>query len=146
MPSIEQSIIRKIIELRQIRGITQLELSEKLGINLNAMARLETGHRHLKATEAYAAAIALEVDIAKLFANEPPLDIVDVPQVSTGLFNHLIVTAEAKLTPCGTPEKFFLHYDSTLPLCPRCVDALMKLGYTNRLNYAAHRRKDQSYA
>lgn len=63
---------RRVSELRVTQGLTQEALSERLGVNLQYLQRIEAGRENLTIRSIVHLAVTLGVRIATLF--EPPQD------------------------------------------------------------------------
>lgn len=74
MPALRDDVVDEIASRlrawREHRGYTVTELSERSGINMVTIYRIEGGHqRNLQLSTLYALCEALEVKIAKILAN-----------------------------------------------------------------------------
>ena len=63
--------VDKIIELRKARGLNQKKLSEKAGLPVNAVFRIETGaYTRTQDSRAKAIASALECKVEEIFTSD----------------------------------------------------------------------------
>jgi len=61
------AIATNIRELRKLKGLTQLELGNRVGLNSTAIAKIETKRRNVSAEELWALAAALEVEVGSFY-------------------------------------------------------------------------------
>lgn len=57
----------KVKKYRQIKGYTQLQLAEKLGLSANFVGMIERGERNTSVDNVYLIASALDISADKLF-------------------------------------------------------------------------------
>lgn len=68
MDEYERVVRQTLREVREERGLTQVELAQRLGVHRQTISRTETGKRPLELGEFFDWADALEIDDKELFA------------------------------------------------------------------------------
>ncbi len=66
------SVAKNLRLLRRIRGLTLEELSEKVGISVSYLSRIESGNRRVTEPLLFKLSELLECDPAEILSNEPP--------------------------------------------------------------------------
>lgn len=66
------SVAKKLRLLRRIRGLTLEDLSEKAGISVSYLSRIESGNRRVTESLLFKLSELLECDPAEILADEPP--------------------------------------------------------------------------
>lgn len=69
--TVDKLIGRNLIQIRTRRGITQLELAEKLGLSFQQIQKYETGANRISASTLYLISDVLAVNIADFFMGLP---------------------------------------------------------------------------
>lgn len=60
----DDNLLDELVELRKLKGLTQRDVADRLGVDQSAIARIESGDRdpHLSTLRRYALAIGAEVE------------------------------------------------------------------------------------
>ena len=69
--TVDRQVARRIMQLRQSRGISREQLAERIGVSLQQMVKYEQGTNRIAASRMLEIANGLDVDITALFASEP---------------------------------------------------------------------------
>lgn len=64
---VDAHVGRKIREVRLLRGMTQANVAERLGLSFQQLQKYETGHNRVSASRMYEIATLLEVEPAYFF-------------------------------------------------------------------------------
>ncbi len=64
---VDAHVGRKIREIRLLRGMTQANVAERLGLSFQQLQKYETGHNRVSASRMYEIATLLEVEPAYFF-------------------------------------------------------------------------------
>jgi len=86
----KRAIATNIRDLRKLKGLTQLELAQRIGVDVTAVAKIEAGRRSVSAEELWEIAAAMEVRVTDLYGYPGAAE--------DAMLTALVLTPERELT------------------------------------------------
>ena len=99
--ALEEIIGRNIARYREVAGLTQATLAEKIGISTAFVSRVERGQKKMKVETLYATAKALNVSVdALLSADGPTAQLANINQLLAGQSDEYLEGIERMIRVC----------------------------------------------